>query len=378
VKSSRTVIGAALAVVAALSFAGGATASSTVVVRPGDVGTTWLAASRPGGTSSFVTGPASAPLGVGSLQFTTADSSASSQLLNYSYIGTPLADFDALSYSAYRASSSTNPTTQTVALALEVEVNGPGTFATLVFEPDYQTGGNAMMKTDTWQTWDAYQGGNAIWWATKSIPGALVAFNTFVSWNTILAANPNATIAGGVGLSVGSGWAGQFTGYADALSIGAGGNTTTYNFEPMATLTVTAPNATKVQGDANAAFVPSYAGFMYGDTAASLTAQATCTTTATAGSSVGQYPVTCSGAVSANYNIVYVPGTLSVVAAAPIEQVGGETAAPSHAATAPPTSASGELANGGDAALPLALLICLTAGCLGALAVDTRRRRIRQ
>jgi hypothetical protein len=381
-------VGTALAVVAALSLAGGVTASSTVVVRPGDVGTSWLAGSRPGGTSSFVPGPAPAPLGVGSLQFTTAGSSASAELLNRSYVGTPLADFDAMSYSAYRAASSTNPTTQTVALALEVDVNGPGTpggFATLIFEPDYQSGGNAAMKTGTWQTWDAYQDGNAIWWATKDIPGAPVAFNTFVSWSTILAANPQATIVGGVGLFVGSGWDGQFTGYGDALRIGVSGNTTTYNFESAATLTVTAPNATKAQGDANASFVPSYTGFMYGDTAASLTTQATCTTTATTGSPVGPYPITCSGAVSANYSIIYVPGTLDVVAAAtaaptllPSEQVGGATGAPVGAPTPPPTSAGGELANGGDTNLPFALLICLAAGCLGLLTVAAQRRRIRQ
>jgi hypothetical protein len=384
VKRSTTLIGTALALVAAFSVGGSVAASSAVVVRPGDVGTSWLAGSRPGGAAALVAGPASAPLGAGSLQFTTANSSASANLLNYGYIGTPLADFDAMSYSAYRASSSTNPTTQTIALNLEVDVNGPGTaggFATLVFEPDYQSGGNAAMNTDTWQTWDAFKGGNAIWWATKNIPGAPVAFNTFVSWNTILAANPQATIVGGIGLSVGSGWAGQFTGYGDALAIGVGGDTVTYNFEPVATLTVTAPSATKLQGDANAAFVPGYAGFMYGDTAAALTTGAACTTTATAGSPVGQYPVTCSGATSANYSIVYVDGTLDVVAAAtasPTEQVGGETAAPTRGATPPPTSAGGELTPGGAAALPLALLISMAAGFLGLLAVEKQRLRIRR
>jgi hypothetical protein len=384
VKRSRKFIGAALSVVAVLSVAGGVAANSTVVVRPGDVGTNWLAGSRPGGTSSFVTGPAPAPLGVGSLQFTTTDSSASAELLNSSYIGTPLANLDAMSYSAYRASSSTNPTTQTVALALEVDVNGPGTpggFATLVFEPDYQSGGNAAMKTDTWQTWDAFQGGNAIWWATKDIPGAPVAFNTFVPWSTILAANPQATIVGGVGLFVGSGWDGQFTGYGDALAIEVSGNTTTYNFEPKGTLTVSAPNATKVQGAANPALVPSYAGFMYGDTAASLTTEATCTTAATTGSPVGQYPIICSGALSANYSITYVPGTIDVVAAAtapPTEVVGGATGTPVRVVTAPPTSTGGESANGGETVLPFALLIGLAAGCLGLLGGEAQRRRIRK
>lgn len=387
-RSSKTLIVAAVAVVVALSVAGPAAAAGTIVVRPGDVGVTWLAGSRPGGSSSFVTGPATAPLGVGSLQFTTADVHASAQLLNFGYVGTPLANFDAMSYSAYRSSSSTNPDTQAVALALQVDVNGPdaaGGLATLVFEPDYQAGGNAAMKLDTWQQWDAYEGGTAIWWATKDIPGAPVAFNTFVSWSTILAANPQATIAGGVGLFVGSGWDGQFAGDADALKIGVSGNTTTYDFEPRASLTVTAPDATRAQGDANPTFVPNYSGFVYGDTAAGLMTQPTCTTTATSGSPVGTYPVTCTGGVSANYTIAYVPGTLAVVAAAtaapsvlPTEEVGGATGMPVGGATLPPTSSGGGSPSSDDTTALFALLICLAFGSLGLLVAEVQRRSVRR
>ena len=43
-----------------------------------------------------------------------------------------------------------------------------------------------------------------------------------------------------------------------------------------------------------------------------LTTPATCSTTATVTSPVGSYPITCSGAVDANFFIVYVPGTLTV------------------------------------------------------------------
>jgi hypothetical protein len=387
VRSSRTLIGAAFAVVAALSIAGGVAASSTVVVRPGDVGMTWLASARPGGSSSFVTGPATAPLGIGSLQFTTSDVHASAQLFNYSYIGTPLANFNAMSYSAYRASSSTNPTTQTIALALEVDVNGSSTaggLATLIFEPDYQAGGNGAMKTDTWQSWDAYDGGNAVWWATEDIPGAPVAYNTFVSWSTILAANPDAIIVGGVGFFVGSGWDGQFTGYADALTIGVGGNTTTYNFEPKTQLVVTAPDATKVQGDAIPAFTPTYSGFLYGDTAANLTTQPTCATTASAGSPVGTYPIICSGGASDNYSFTYTPGSLQVIpgetatpTAGPTQIVEGATGTPSRAITPPPTSASGNLSSGGDSTPLWAVFICLAFGSLGLLVGAGQRRRIR-
>ena len=237
-RSSRRLIGTAVAVVAALSIAGGVLAAGTVVVRPGDVGTSWFTAdTRTGGSVSFVTGPAPAPLGIGSLQMTTTDAfglgQAKAQLFNYSYIGTPLASFDAISYSAYRSSSSTNSAVQTITLNLEVDFNGAATggFTTLVFEPVYQSGGAAAVATDTWQTWDAYDDGNAVWWSSRAIPG-VCAFDCFVSWSSILAANPNATILGGVGFNVGSGWAGLFTGNADALTIGVGTDVTTYDFEP--------------------------------------------------------------------------------------------------------------------------------------------------
>src|SRR5208337_2803652 len=48
-----------------------------------------------------------------------------------------------------------------------------------------------------------------------------------------------------------------------------------------------------------------------GDTAASLTTQPTCSTTATSHSPAGSYPSSCSGAVDSNYTISYVNGTVT-------------------------------------------------------------------
>ena len=79
-----------------------------------------------------------------------------------------------------------------------------------------------------------------------------------------------------------------------------------------AALTVTAANETKAYGAANPTLTVSYSGFVNGDTAASLTTPATASTTATAASAVGTYPITASGATSPNYTISYVPGTLTV------------------------------------------------------------------
>jgi hypothetical protein len=81
-----------------------------------------------------------------------------------------------------------------------------------------------------------------------------------------------------------------------------------------AALTVTADNQTKAYGAANPTLTVSYSGFVNGDTAASLTTPPTVSTTATTASPVGTYPITASGAVSANYTISYVSGTLTITA----------------------------------------------------------------
>jgi hypothetical protein len=80
-------------------------------------------------------------------------------------------------------------------------------------------------------------------------------------------------------------------------------------------LTITADNKTKVYGQANPALTASYAGFVNGDTAASLTAPVSLGTSATAASGAGTYAITASDAASPTYNIGYVAGTLTVTKA---------------------------------------------------------------
>jgi MBG domain (YGX type)/FG-GAP-like repeat/FG-GAP repeat len=82
-----------------------------------------------------------------------------------------------------------------------------------------------------------------------------------------------------------------------------------------ATLTITASSATITYGGTSPAISASYAGFVNGETAASLTAAPTCTTTASAQPAAGSYPTSCSGAVDANYAIGYVTGSLTVAPA---------------------------------------------------------------
>ena len=81
-----------------------------------------------------------------------------------------------------------------------------------------------------------------------------------------------------------------------------------------ASLTVSAGNYTKVEGEENPSFKATYTGFKNGETEAALTKKPTIITTATKTSPAGSYPVTVSGAEAQNYDFTYQNGTLTITA----------------------------------------------------------------
>jgi len=83
------------------------------------------------------------------------------------------------------------------------------------------------------------------------------------------------------------------------------------NVTPVA-LTITADNLIKVYGADLPTLTASYAGFVNGDTAASLDTLPSLSTTAAATSDTGTYPITAGGAVDTDYTIFYLGGTLTV------------------------------------------------------------------
>jgi hypothetical protein len=79
-------------------------------------------------------------------------------------------------------------------------------------------------------------------------------------------------------------------------------------------LTITASSPDDITyGDAAPAVTPSYDGFITGDDADSLTTKPGCGSGYSAGSPVGNYTTTCSGATSGNYDIGYVDGSFTVL-----------------------------------------------------------------
>jgi len=79
-----------------------------------------------------------------------------------------------------------------------------------------------------------------------------------------------------------------------------------------AALTVSADNKVMPLGGPLPTLTLSYTGFLNGDNASSLTTQPTATTTATATSPSGSYPITPHGGSSTNYTFSYLTGVLSV------------------------------------------------------------------
>lgn len=189
----------------------------------------WVLYTRNAGNGQFRIGPGTPPAGVGSFETVTPTGADKVTLFNYDHVGTKLDDIDKMSYATYRTTGTAD---QLPSINIQVDYNGAaaGGFTTLVFEPVYNLT-QQPVQDNTWQTWDAYNGGQAIWWSTRAIPGVCAA-DCFVTWDTIVSNNPDAVILGGFGINQGSGNP-ALTAASDVLTIGSNGDCITYNFEPF-------------------------------------------------------------------------------------------------------------------------------------------------
>jgi MBG domain (YGX type)/Bacterial Ig-like domain (group 3)/Regulator of chromosome condensation (RCC1) repeat/Bacterial Ig-like domain (group 2) len=111
-------------------------------------------------------------------------------------------------------------------------------------------------------------------------------------------------------------------------TLGVRSGTTLLTVSP-APLTIRADDKTMTLGGPVPPLTWTGSGWINADSPGSLTTQPTCTTTATPGSPLGTYPITCSGAVDATYDISYVDGTLTVAKPVPVlTYTGQRTATP--------------------------------------------------
>ncbi len=217
--------------------------SADLTLSPGgwyfydDVANTANASEVPG-DYEMVAGPGTPPAGDGSVQMTVSGTERWN-IATYQYAGTDLADISALEFSTYQPSS--NPGSDQRAIYLNFDVDFDNTITTgyqgrLVYVPNV----NGTVSEDTWQDWDAIDGGTGMWLYSGAMwPGTTDAGTTTKTWTQILALYPNAEVfnesfTGQLLFRAGEPYADGFTGNVDNIVIGINGDTTTYDFEPVA------------------------------------------------------------------------------------------------------------------------------------------------
>src|SRR3954469_19155271 len=108
----KTLTGVALAAASVLCMGvdTASAASTTQVVREADVARqpentpplkNWVIYTRNAGNAAFRTGPATPPLGSGSLESTTPTAADKVTTFNFDHVGTALSAVDAMGYSTY-------------------------------------------------------------------------------------------------------------------------------------------------------------------------------------------------------------------------------------------------------------------------------------
>ncbi len=202
---------------------------------------------------SFVSGPATAPLGSGSAQISVSGTERRN-LATYQFSGTKLGDLTTLKFSTYNPSAGNGGSVSRSAyLQFNVDFNGSDTWQRrLVFVPSQ----NGSVSADGWKEWDAIQNGNALWgysgatWpATMTGPhaGLTTSGSTLRSWNSILADYPGVRMRATdsfFGLRVGEPYANGYTENIDKVIVGTATAQKTFDFEPTP-----APTSVKVTID---------------------------------------------------------------------------------------------------------------------------------
>ncbi len=228
-----------------------ATTMNTVIVNPGDMAlnigdviatpTKWFFYNDEtdmidNTLGSFVAGPSTAPLGVGSAQMSVTGTQRRN-IATYQFKDVKLSDITQLEFSTYSqltGDGSLGLSERAPYLQFNVDFNNTDTWQKrLVYVPAV----NGAVVSDTWQAWDAIDGGNALWmysgatWPTTSDAGT-----TPKTWSQILALYPNAetrSTDSWFGFRVGEPYNNGFTGNVDKVVVGTVSGTTTFDFDPI-------------------------------------------------------------------------------------------------------------------------------------------------
>ena len=233
-------------------------ANSTVVVTPSAMATnigdviaqpqSWFFYNDENDTienllGSFVVGPSTPPQGTDSIQISVTGTQRRN-LATYQFSGVPLASITTLAYSTYNPSLGNGGSiNRSGYLNFNVDFNGTDTWQKrLVFVPSQ----NGTVVQNSWQEWDAIQGGNALWvysgatWPVTAVgPDAtLVEAGTVArTWSDILADYPTIRTRvtdSWMGVRVGEPYADGYTENIDAFKFGTASGTKTFDFDLVA------------------------------------------------------------------------------------------------------------------------------------------------
>lgn len=221
--------------------------AATVVVDPSNVQGWAVQTGACAGVNTsgaqYVTGPPTAPAGVGSLRMTVGSNGDSYYIYrNTAFDGVLASQLTSLSYDTFVA---TYVDSQAIAINLKVDTDNDGVSDdTLWFEPAYQgaayfpSNPQGPLSVGIWQHWNALNGG----WYSENGAGGSGPGSNVKSLATILADLPVGTkiapssIGGLGGLRLysgcGAGSWDNFDGNVDNLMVGVAGVTTTYDFDP--------------------------------------------------------------------------------------------------------------------------------------------------
>ena len=222
---------------------------STVVVTGANLSGWAFQLTSPDGAAEFVEpAPATPPAGQGAAYlFTGTNGDASAQIRNANYNGTPISSLSSLSYCTYVEQwNTTVGPGQVPYIIINVDTdNDSDVDELLFFEPLYSDGSYNPSITpqpvpvlNTWQCWDAFNGG---WYAidantgSPTYGGAGTGVLPLSGYTTL---NPSAVIRnaanGRGGLRILSGFASPsdvFEAYVDRVQVGTSAGCTVFDFE---------------------------------------------------------------------------------------------------------------------------------------------------
>jgi hypothetical protein len=187
---------------------------------------------------TFVLGPNTPPHGTGSVQFTLgASPNDRKNVATYRFGGTALSSITTMGYTAY-SQSGVAGANESPYLNFNVDFNGTNAWQKrLVYVP---SANQASVPQDTWNTFDAINGGNALWaWSGYAGNGnQWPDGNTsqYRTWSSILAAFPSASILSTdswLGVRVGEPGPTGYTGAVDSFTFGTAAKTTVFDFEKV-------------------------------------------------------------------------------------------------------------------------------------------------